>query len=85
MAYDNVDGRVSCLYTNREGCSIRLDAHGDKYFRLELDHPNYNGIYSLLVVAAVNRYGIRLRLEDYEPSDPPSTIVQYIVVDWPQQ
>ena len=84
MAHDNVHGSVSRLYTNRAGCNIRLDAHTDKYFQLQLDHPNYNGIYSLLVVAAVNRYRVRLRLENYEKSTPPSTLVRYLVVDWPQ-
>ena len=85
MAYENKDGKVSRLYINREECNIRLDGHGDTYFQLELEHPNFNAIYSLLVVAAVNRYQIRLRLEDYEPPDPPPTIVRYVVVDWPQQ
>jgi hypothetical protein len=35
-----------------------------------------------LVAAAVNRYSIRLRLRDYEPPNPPSDSVVYIVIDW---
>jgi hypothetical protein len=84
MAYENVDGKVARLYTNREACNVRLDSHGERYFGLKLDHPNYNAIYALLVAAAVNRYTIRLRLESFEPPDPPSSTVEYIVVDWPQ-
>jgi hypothetical protein len=82
MSCENVQGKVSRLYVNAPACNIRLDTYGDRYFILNLPHQNYHSIYSLLVAAAVNRYTVLLRLEDYEPPDPPSNIVQYIVLDW---
>jgi hypothetical protein len=82
MAYENAEGKVSRLYVNASACNVRLDTYGDRYFTLNLSHSNYYSIYSLLVAASVNRYTVLLRLQDYEPPDPPSNIVQYIVLDW---
>lgn len=40
----------------------------DDTFELKLDHPNYNSIYSWLLVCAVNKIGFNLRYE--ENKDP---------------
>lgn len=83
MPHETVDGKVRRLHVNTDSCSIRLDQHGDRYFKLPHTHDNYFSIYSLLVAAAVNRYTINLRLEDYKPTEPPSSIVLSMTVDWP--
>jgi hypothetical protein len=52
------------------------------YFRLEQSHSNYNALYSLGMVAAVNRYNLQIRtVNEITPTE--SAEVQYMVVDWP--
>jgi len=83
MPHERIGGEVARLYVTREGSNIRIDGYGDRYFILELSHPNHNSIYSLLVAAMINRTDVLLRLETYAESDPPTDIVSYIVVDQP--
>lgn len=84
MAYENIDGKISRLYVNRDACNIRMDSHGDRYFKLKPEHSNYSAIYALLLSASMNRYNVRLRLENYEPPNPPSSDILYVVLDYPQ-
>ena len=56
---------------------------GEKYFELRRGHPNYNALYSLVLVAATNRRNLTMRTED--PIDPGSSgnaVVRYLNVDW---
>lgn len=56
---------------------------GEGYFRLLRGHPNYNALYSLLLVAFTNRKNLTIRTEN--PIDPNSSRdaeVFYLVVDW---
>ena len=84
MPHENANGKISRIYTHSRGCEIRIDCHGDDYFLLEKNHSNYNSLYSLVLIAAINRYDIWLRLGDYNPPEPPSNRVVYAVIDWPQ-
>ena len=81
----NATGKVNQLYPNEGGCYIRLIYEGDKpldeLFHLSKTHGNYNSLYSLAVVAAVNGYDLNIRTV----SDIVSTQhgqVQYMVVNW---
>ena len=79
-------GRVTRLYVHRDGVSVRLDLPVDEqpldnYFRLPRSHENYNALYSLAVVASINRYPLWIRTEvDIDPGERAE--VMYMVVDW---
>jgi hypothetical protein len=55
-------GRVSRMFPREELTYISLEGLDpgvtpkDGYFLLRKNHPNYNALYSLALVAAVNRY-----------------------------
>ena len=86
-------GKVEIIYPNRDdGVRIRLsgipaeDTPSDRYFLLEIDHPNYNALYSLALVAAVNRHNLTIRIQgpgdvDIDPS-VPSPPVSYMYVEF---
>lgn len=83
-----VKGQVARIYATSGHTYIRLSGlpandtpqHG--YFRLSQTHSNYRALYSLAVVAAVNRYDLDIRArEEIDPSEIAD--VQYMVVDWP--
>jgi hypothetical protein len=82
-------GKVRRIYAHRTGTNIWLadlppedTPGGEHYFELHLDHANYNALYSLLLVAATNRYNLRIRTtEDINPNS--NAVVSYFVVDWP--
>ena len=87
-----VTGRVERIYPNPEGARVRLsgipadDTPSDRYFLLEIGHPNYNALYSLTLVAAVNNYNLTIRIQgpsdvDIDPS-VPSPPVQYMYIDF---
>ena len=78
-------GKVTRMYPNQEGCYLEIDYQGDKpkdnSFFLPLSHPNYNSIYSLVVVAAVHNYNLTVRVvSDIIPSEFAN--IRYIVVEW---
>ena len=81
-------GKVSRIYANQYGAYFRLadlpsgDTPGDgHYFILRNEHPNYNALYSLALVAAANRYDVWIRTErDINPQE--NAVVSYLVVDW---
>jgi len=84
-------GKVKRLYPSYETTKgktfIRLElpasaaAPKDGYFFIETSHPNYNALYSLALVAAVNRYQLEVRTaEDISNRDYGK--VEYMVVDW---
>ena len=82
-----VKGRVSRIYASEDVTYIRLkdipteDTPKDGYFRLFRSHPNYNALYSLALVAAVNRYQLDIRAAgEIEPSEYADVV--YMVVDW---
>jgi hypothetical protein len=81
-------GRISRIYATEDITYFRLDdippevTPQDGYFRLEQTHSNYNALYSLGLVAAVNRYNLSIRT--YGEITPTETArVWYMVVDWP--
>ena len=88
-----VTGRVNRIYPNLgDGVRIRLsgipaeDTPSDGYFPLQDAHPNYNALYSLALVAAVNKYNLTIRIQgptdvDIDPS-VPSPPVSYMYVDF---
>jgi len=82
-----VDGTVAQLYVDNGHCYITLKGIAnppkDGLFELRQSHPNYNALYSLALVAAVNGYklGIRTIGEiEANPNNYPG--VEYLVVDW---
>ena len=80
-------GTVVRIYADTEGCYISLrypdttPKPKDGYFRLLKSHQNYSSLYSLAVVAAVNRYNLSIRTNgEIDPNEHGS--VRYMVVDW---
>ena len=79
------DGKVTNVYPDAAGCYIRLanipEPPKDGYFQLKLSHPNYNALYSLVVVASVNRYKLTIRTtSEIDPTQIAE--VAYLTVDW---
>lgn len=81
-------GLVSRIYANTSGAFIRLAGlppgdtpGGEHYFELRKGHPNYNALYSLVLVAAANRYNLRIRTNN-DISPASNAVVNYLVVDW---
>jgi hypothetical protein len=79
-------GKVKRIYPDDAGTYIELDFRDmerpkDGYFRLEQSHSNYNALYSLALVAAVNRYNLEIRTVT-DVSSTEVAVVQYIRVDW---
>jgi hypothetical protein len=78
-------GKVSRIYTTGGRAYIRLTgipiAPKYNYFELSMSHSNYNALYSLALVAAVNGYDLQIRTTtDIDPN--VIALVQYMVVDW---
>ena len=81
-------GKVSRIYANKTGAFIRLAGlppgdtpGGEHYFELRKGHVNYNALYSLALVAAANRYNLRIRT-DSDINSSSNAVVNYLVVDW---
>ncbi len=93
MAYFRV-GKIRRLYPHSGGCYIYMpkppgeyiDDDNDfdpkfNYFLINISHENYNSLYSLALVAAVNGYKMKIRA--YEDFDPEVIAeVSYLTVDW---
>lgn len=80
-----VVSKVSRIYPDSAGCYVRLSEPQyepkDGYFWLDLKHPNYNSLYSLAVVAAVNGYDLAIvTLADIV--DTAIAQVDYMYLDW---
>ena len=80
-------GQVSRIYTTGGYTYYRLAGlpanltPKNHYFRLAQTHSNYNALYSLALVAAVNRYRLWIRTNtDIDPNQIAT--VRYMVVDW---
>ena len=79
-------GRVQRIYTTSGTAYVRLDVPAelrplDGYFALRQSHTNYNALYSLALVAAVNGYDLQIRTQvDISPTEYAD--VRYMVVDW---
>ena len=89
MAYHRATGRVTTLYPDKPGCYIKIDYDPpvgeskpkDELFFIEKSHENYNSLYSLAVVAAVNGYPLQIRTTgNIVGSEYP--VVSYLVVSW---
>lgn len=76
MAFQDVTDRVRRLFPNAAGLSIRHMNMADGYFVLRKDHPNYETLASVAIVAAVNRHPLRIRTEE------DSNNIQYLVMQW---
>ncbi len=80
-----VISEVTRIYPLDIGCYIILRepkfVPKDGIFFLELDHPNYNSLYSLAVVAAVNRYKLRI-LAKNDIVDTDRAKVRSMWIDW---
>lgn len=81
-------GKITRLYANRHGTFIQLDidpanAPKGEYFRLQSEHTNYNGLYSLALAAAANRWPLTIRIKGEDEIDPNlEANIDYLVVDW---
>lgn len=85
-------GQVARLYvrgTPLPGCWIRLSDVApanatlpqNGYFQVELDHENYNALYSLALLAASERRRLQIRTKaDAVPTAVAP--VSYMVLDW---
>ena len=78
-------GKVTRIYSDPNGCFIRLEYSGDKpkseYFQLHKSHANYNSLYSLAITAAVNRYDLKIAMKKKIVPTEYGEIV-YMVIDW---
>jgi hypothetical protein len=75
--------KVTRIYVHSEGCSIRLEGKGDGYFNVSKVNPQYNSLYSLALVAAVNNYILWIRtVEEREEVSAAGANVAYMVIDW---
>lgn len=89
MAYNRATGKIIRLYPDQNGCYIELDytppqgesKPRDKYFHLEKTHENYNSLYSLILVAAVNGYDMMIRVGG-SIVEAEYAKVSYLVVNW---
>jgi hypothetical protein len=82
---NKVTSKVNRIYTRKNGCYIRLENPGHKpkdgYFWLSKKTDNYNSLYSLVLIAAVNRYDLHIRTEDDIVSTAHAN-VEYLLIDW---
>lgn len=76
MAVQNVTDKVGRLYPSAEGLNIRHLKMASGYFLLRKDHPNYDTLASIAIIAAVNRQPLQIRTEE------TSNDIVYLVVDW---
>ena len=78
-------GHINRLYPDGGGCYVRLSnadaVPKDGLFQLDLKHPNYNAIYSLLLLAATNGYPVSIRTSG-EITPATVAVISYITVDW---
>jgi hypothetical protein len=80
-------GKVGRIYPHENVAYIRLEGiplnatPKDGYFRLDKTHPNYAALYSLALVAAVNRYDLLIRTRAEITNQDHGEVV-YMVVDW---
>lgn len=89
-------GKVSRIYTSSgadrtyfrlAGLSAEETPGGENYFYLLRSDDNYNALYSLLLVAATNRYDLQARVfGEIKPATATApgedAHVNYLVVDW---
>jgi hypothetical protein len=85
---NSITAKVSRIFATSNRTAIRLHAPDgaavplNGYFSLRLTHPNYNALYSLALVAAVNGYDLRIRATaEIDPTEEAE--VAYMVVNWP--
>lgn len=83
-----VSGKIVTLIGDRPGLIIQLDndpAMGpkDNVWLLKEDHRNYNGLFSLTLAAAANRWPITIRIEGDSQIDPTiDAAIKTISVVW---
>jgi hypothetical protein len=83
-----VAGKVTSVFAGRRGTLIKLDIDPSQepkgeYFRLPLDHANYNGLYSLALAAAANRWTLGIRIAGDGQIDPNvEADIMWLAVDW---
>ena len=79
-------GRVTRIYATSGQTFIRLADTGGVlpragYFRLSMDHNNYNALYSLALSAATNGLRLHIRTAVDITADEIADVL-YMVVDW---
>jgi hypothetical protein len=82
---------VSRLWAKDEGLWLRIDTigpkiaersgPGDQYFFVTKEHPNYNGLFSLALAAAANRWRLSIQTRE-DITTKKHAEVWYFVVDW---
>jgi len=64
---NRVKGKVKKIYAHEDLVYVSLEGLDlgvtpkEEFFLLARNHPNYNALYSLALVAAVNRYELEIR------------------------
>ena len=85
MVKYRVTSEVKKINVDKDGCYIMLKdpeyLPKDGYFKLSLNHVNYNSLYSLAVIAAVNRYKLQIRTGG-DIVDTEYAEVLYMVIGW---
>ena len=78
-----VRGKVTKLYPQENGCYLKIDASPkpkDGFFWIGLNHPNYNSLFSIAVVAFVNNYELQVRAKAEINSNEHAS-VSYVTID----
>jgi hypothetical protein len=80
--------RVKQIYVRRDVTYIKLDipateAPQEELFTLDIEHPNSNALYSLLLAAAANGWPLTVRIAgDLDIGPERSANVSYLVVNF---
>jgi hypothetical protein len=79
-------GRVIRFGVAEDAVNIRLDIDAslrplDNWFKLPVDKPNYNSLFSLVVASAANRWPLTIRATKEIVATEPA-IVKFMVVGW---
>ncbi len=86
MARPTKTGQISRLYANYQGAFIRIKYSGtkpkDDYFFLERDHVNYNSMFSIATVAAVNRYDLIIGVNEDKIDTGTIATVSFVFIDF---
>jgi hypothetical protein len=85
---NKLQGKIIRINADRSGALIALDNDPnlgplENHFRLELEHSNYNALYSLALTAAANRLAVTIvAAGDADLSPTIEAQVRNIAVVW---
>ena len=80
-------GKIGMIFPHDKGCYILMKTHSpstskptDAFF-LQLDHPNYQSLYALILDAAIKKRSIKFRTT-VDIDSTPRPPVMYVTVNY---